>query len=61
MNYIRELLYRPRKSDRSNMARFFFADENLTQVSTVIDCIVLEFVGYLSVLKDIVQSNFSYF
>ena len=32
MNYIRELLYRPRKSDRSNMARFFFADENLTQV-----------------------------
>lgn len=37
MNYIREFLYRPKRSDRSNMARFFYADENLTAVAAELD------------------------
>ena len=37
MNYIREFLYRPKKSDKSNMARFFYADENLTAVASELD------------------------
>lgn len=30
MNYLREFLYRPKRTDRSLMARFYFADEALT-------------------------------
>ena len=30
MNYLREFLYRPKRSDRSLMARFYFADEALS-------------------------------
>ena len=37
MNYIREFLYRPKRSDRSNLARFFYADENLTAVAAELD------------------------
>ena len=37
MNYIREFLYRPKRSDKSNMARFFYADENLTAVAAELD------------------------
>ena len=33
MNYLREFLYRPKRSDTSLMARFFRADENLTAVA----------------------------
>ena len=34
MNYLREFLYRPKRNDRSLMARFFFADEALTAVAS---------------------------
>ena len=37
MNYLREFLYRPKRSDRSLMARFFYADENLTAVAQELD------------------------
>ncbi|XP_040564380.1 lateral signaling target protein 2 [Lepeophtheirus salmonis] len=37
MNYIREFLYRPKRSDRSLMARFFFADEALNAVAAELD------------------------
>eukprot|EP00096_Caligus_rogercresseyi_P011417 TRINITY_DN4485_c0_g1_i1.p1 TRINITY_DN4485_c0_g1~~TRINITY_DN4485_c0_g1_i1.p1 ORF type:complete len:669 (-),score=206.20 TRINITY_DN4485_c0_g1_i1:1457-3463(-) len=37
MNYIREFLYRPKRSDRSLMARFFFADEALNGVASELD------------------------
>lgn len=37
MNYLREFLYRPKKSDRSLMARFFYADESLTAVAAELD------------------------
>ena len=37
MNYLRELLYRPKKSDRTLMARFFYADESLTAVAQELD------------------------
>ncbi len=37
MNYLREFLYRPKRSDRSLMARFFFADEALTNVASELD------------------------
>ena len=34
MNYLREFLYRPKRTDKSLMARFYFADENLTGTMT---------------------------
>ena len=37
MNYLREFLYRPKRSDTSLMARFFRADENLTAVAQELD------------------------
>ena len=37
MNYLREFLYRPKRNDRSLMARFFFADEALTVVASELD------------------------
>ena len=37
MNYLREFLYRPKRNDRSLMARFFFADEALTAVASELD------------------------
>lgn len=37
MNYLREFLYRPKRNDRSLMARFFFADEALTAVAAELD------------------------
>jgi len=37
MNYLREFLYRPKRSDRSLIARFFHADEALTAVASELD------------------------
>lgn len=37
MNYIRELLYRPKRSDKSLMARFYFSDLNLNAVAAELD------------------------
>jgi hypothetical protein len=37
MNYLRELLYRPRRSDKSLVARFYFADLNLNAVAAELD------------------------
>ena len=37
MNYLRELLYRPKRSDKSLMARFYFADLNLNAVAQELD------------------------
>ena len=37
MNYIRELLYRPKRSDKSLLARFYFADMNLNAVAAELD------------------------
>ena len=37
MNYIRELLYRPKRSDKSLLARFYFADLNLNAVAAELD------------------------
>ena len=37
MNYIRELLYRPKRSDKSLMAKFYFADLNLNAVASELD------------------------
>ena len=37
MNYLRELLYRPKRSDKSLIARFYFADLNLNAVAAELD------------------------
>lgn len=37
MNYFRELLYRPKRTDKSLMARFYFADLNLNAVAAELD------------------------
>ncbi len=37
MNYLRELLYRPKRSDKSLMARFYFADLALNAVAQELD------------------------
>ncbi|TRY69202.1 hypothetical protein TCAL_10242 [Tigriopus californicus] len=37
MNYLRELLYRPKRSDKSLLARFYFADLNLNAVAAELD------------------------
>ena len=37
MNYIRELLYRPKRTDKSLMAKFYFADLNLNTVASELD------------------------
>lgn len=37
MNYLREFLYRPKRTDKSPMARFYFADEALTAVAAELD------------------------
>ena len=37
MNMIREFFYRPKRSDKSLMARFYFADLNLNTVAAELD------------------------
>ena len=37
MNYLREFLYRPKRSDRSLIARFYHADLALTAVASELD------------------------